>query len=408
MDLLRNILMQKKYYESIDAVETVFKSLGIAHDAVLQSLVFDKAVYPEEKDARLYVREHGYEIDVVEEVENKIVIHQLDSREFISSTIKEIELANGIVARVGVLKIMSEDNQVLEVCMSEEGKTLKLNSDLPYIIALATVVEGVHVNYGRVSITEEMLKSFSENHSNGAYGVDLMIDYDHKQSEAAGWVRSVFLSADGKTLYGEVKWTPKGAKALEDRDFRYFSPEFTTNYKHPHTGVSHGPTLLGGGLVNRPFLKMDAIVSFKEKQNNKEVKMETIALTEHNAIKADLEKTITEFKLAEEKAKSVIQGQKDEIKTLSEENAALKKEKEQAELEAKNEKLFSENRITAAQLKALNEGKDIYEVLSLGESVNSEPKGKGGKTDEIVLSEADEKARLSLGVSKEDYIKYNS
>jgi hypothetical protein len=167
--------------------------------------------------------------------------------------------------------------------------------------------------------------------------------------------------------------------------------------------------MLGGGLVNRPFLKMEAIVTFKENNTNQkeEVKMETVALTEHNAMKSDLEKQITEFKLSEEKVKNVVNGQKEEITKLAEELKELKEATKKAETEAKNQKLFTEGKINKAQLVALNEGKDQYEVFALAGELNTEPKGKDGETPAIELSEADASACKALDISKEDFAKYN-
>ena len=408
MDYIQNVLMDKKYYESVDEVDQLLQDNEVAKGSVIQSLILSKEIYPSEEDARLYAREHGFNVEEVVETTESFIIAQLDESEFIEDTLKTIEIRTGVSATVGVLKQDAVEGGLQDVYLSLRNENgIKLSDGLPHIIELAKVVNGTHVNYGKVEITENMLKSFVQNFNEGVVGVDLMIDYDHEQRGAAGWVKSVFLSMDGTTLFGEVKWTPKGAQCLSDREFRYFSPEFTLNYVHPHTGVSHGPTMLGGGLVNRPFLKMDAIVTFNEKSKTKEVNMETIALNEHNAIKSDLEKTISDFKLSEEKAKKLIEGQKTEITKLSEELKELKEANVKAEKEAKHNKLFSEGKISKAQLDALNEGKDMYDVLELSEGMNTEPKGKDGNNSVIELSESDQKACDALGISKEDYVKYN-
>lgn len=410
MDLIKNVLLDKEFYKAIDEVEQALQDNEIDFNSVIQSLILDKATFPTEEDARLYVREHGFRVEDVNETETSFIINQLDSSEFIAETLKTIDVANGVIAVVGVLKTDAIEGASSDVFLSlRNDESINLNDKLPHVIELAKVVNGTHVNYGKVEITKTMLESFMRNFNEGVVGVDLMIDYDHEQRGAAGWVKSVFLSLDETTMYGEVKWTPKGAQCLSDREFRYFSPEFSLNYVHPHTGVSHGPTLLGGGLVNRPFLKMDAIVAFNNKPKKEEVKMDTIALNEHNAIKADLEKKVAEFSLSEEKAKKVIEGQGDEIKKLSEKVDELVAEKKETELKAKNEKLFNEGKISKAQLDALNEGKDLYEILSLTEKLNTEPKGKVDTAEPTVqLSEADKAACKALNISEEDYIKYNS
>jgi phage I-like protein len=411
MNYIHNVLLDKKYFESLDEVEQLLQDNEVDKNSVIQSLTLSKDIFPSEDDARLYAREHFFVVETVEDsiAQDAWYIPQLDASQFVDGTLKTINIGTGLAAVAGLLKQDAVEGGKSDVFLSlRNDDTIKLSGSLPHIIELAKVVNGTHVNYGKVEINKEMLESFARNFDEGVVGVDLMIDYDHEQRGAAGWVKSVFVSMDGTTLFGEVKWTPKGAACLSDREFRYFSPEFTLNYVHPHTGVSHGPTMLGGGLVNRPFLKMDAIVTFKENTNNsKEVKMETIALNEHKAITSDLEKTISDFKLSEEKAKKLIEGQKEEITKLSTELKEIKEAKEKAEIEAKHEKLFSEGKISKAQLVALNEGKDMYEVLALSEKLNTEPNGKDGDNPVIELSETDEKACKALGISKEDYVKYN-
>ena len=411
MGLIRDFLIDRKFYEAVDEVEQILEEKGIDHNSVIHAFTFNKEIFPEEKDARIWAREKGFEVYDFESDDKSHYIQQLDLSEFVESSLQSIEIANGVEAVVGLIYYEAIQNQPADVYLSlRNEKSIKLSSNLPHIIELAKVVKGFHAAYGEVVITGEMLQSFVRNFSEGVVGVDLMIDYDHDQGKAAGWIKSVFLSADGQTLFGEVKWTPKGAQTLSDRDFRYYSPEFTLNYVHPHTGQAHGATLLGGGLVNRPFLKMDAIVSFKEKninQENEDLIMETIALNEHKVIVSDLEKQIADFKLGDETIKKVIDGQKEEIKTLSETVKTLEGEKAQKELEAKNTQLFNDGKINKAQLDAMNDGKDIFEVLNLSENMNVEPKGKDGNNDSIELSESDLEAIQTLGLTKEDYIKYN-
>jgi phage I-like protein len=410
MDFIKSVLMDKKYFESVDEVEQLLQDKEVNPNSVIQALLLNKETFPTEEDARLYARENYFTVEDVEMSDDSFSIPQLDPSEFVEDSFQTIEIKNGVSAVVALLKQDAVEGGLNDVFLSlRNDDTIKLNTNLPHIIELAKVVSGTHVNYGKVEITKEMLQSFAHNFDESVVGVDLMIDYNHEQRGSAGWVKSVFTSIDGNTLFGEVKWTPKGAQCLSDREFRYYSPEFTMNYVHPHTGVQHGPTMLGGGLVNRPFLKMEAIVTFKENNTNQkeEVKMETVALTEHNAMKSDLEKQITEFKLSEEKVKNVVNGQKEEITKLAEELKELKEATKKAETEAKNQKLFTEGKINKAQLVALNEGKDQYEVFALAGELNTEPKGKDGETPAIELSEADAQACKVLDISREDFAKYN-
>ena len=48
-----------------------------------------------------------------------------------------------------------------------------------------------HPVYGKIDITSDRVQRFAANVNNGVRGIDLDIDYDHKEygGEAAGWVR---------------------------------------------------------------------------------------------------------------------------------------------------------------------------------------------------------------------------
>jgi len=112
-----------------------------------------------------------------------------------------------------------------------------------------------HPEYGTIEITPEKVAQFAQNVANKVRGQDLDIDYDHKQRDgvAAGWVTAADARADG--LYLNVKWTDKALKHLQDKEYRYFSPEFTDEWTHPATQAVHKNVLFGGALTNRPFLK---------------------------------------------------------------------------------------------------------------------------------------------------------
>lgn len=407
MAFIRDFLQTKAFRKANIEVDEIMRENEIEDTYMVQGLIFDKVVYPDQESVLLWAEENHFKVELIEDNKKSFIITSLDASEFVKDTLKTLEISNGVLAIVGLLKvfaIQSMDRSFLS--LGNEDQTIKFNDSLPHIIELAKVVKGYHANYGEVELTRKMLQSFAENFDSEVVGVDLMIDYDHNQAKAAGWIKSVFTSIDGDVLYGEVKWTPKGAQTLSDRDFRYFSPEFSLNYVHPHTGKQHGPTLLGGGLVNRPFLKMDAIVSFKENNNNKGIKVENISLSEHNVKVSGLEKTISDFKLSENTLKTVVEGQKTDITKLSEKIDSMEKEKKDADLKAANELLFSENKINKAQLDALNEGKTIVEVLSLSTVMNTEAQGKTGSESVVTLSENDKSAMKASGLNEEDYKKY--
>jgi len=112
-----------------------------------------------------------------------------------------------------------------------------------------------HPVHGKIDFTPDKLKQFADNVNNKVRGQDLDIDYDHKQqtAEAAGWVQAAESTDKGLNL--KVEWTKKAAERIRNKEYRYFSPEFTDEWQHPKTGAKHQNVLFGGALTNRPFLK---------------------------------------------------------------------------------------------------------------------------------------------------------
>jgi hypothetical protein len=111
-----------------------------------------------------------------------------------------------------------------------------------------------HPVYGTMKFDPETVQQYADNVNSKVRGIDLDVDYDHKDKngKAAGWVKEAKVQPDG--LHLRVKWTPEGAKAVKDGEYRYFSPEFQDSWKDAH-GVEHKNVLFGGALTNRPYLK---------------------------------------------------------------------------------------------------------------------------------------------------------
>jgi len=88
-------------------------------------------------------------------------------------------------------------------------------------------------------------------------GRPIPVDYNHllfsdqanhnPEAIAAGWIDRLEARADG--IWGHVEWTPKAAKMISDREWRYLSPVILDR-----DGVVI--KILGVALVNRPNLIM--------------------------------------------------------------------------------------------------------------------------------------------------------
>lgn len=91
-----------------------------------------------------------------------------------------------------------------------------------------------------------------------ANGIELALNFDHERREAAGWYMALQIrdGKDGKAeLWGKLKLTPAGRKAIADETFKYTSIEFDVNAVDEITGQKIGPRLIGVALTNYPFIK---------------------------------------------------------------------------------------------------------------------------------------------------------
>lgn len=143
----------------------------------------------------------------------------------------------------------------LEFAEVETGKS----PAAPKRQALLRVGKYTHPKYGDVEIRLSDLKAMVKNHEKKVRKVDSALDYGHNSGgEAAAWISS--LAVDGNTLFGEFEWVEDGKKAVEAKKWKYLSADFTLDYEDNESRKKFGPTLLGAGLTNRPFVKgMEAV-----------------------------------------------------------------------------------------------------------------------------------------------------
>lgn len=122
-----------------------------------------------------------------------------------------------------------------------------------------------HPRYGTVKVTPDTFDSFQRNLAGFSQG-EVPIDFDHEPETggstiARGWIKG--LERDGTGLYANVEWTPSGAQAVANREFRYISPTWSMAYTDDQ-GNKLGPTLIGAALTNRPFFNGMAPVCLSE------------------------------------------------------------------------------------------------------------------------------------------------
>uniref|UniRef100_A0A6M3JYK0 Uncharacterized protein n=1 Tax=viral metagenome TaxID=1070528 RepID=A0A6M3JYK0_9ZZZZ len=181
-----------------------------------------------------------------------------------------------------------------------------------------------HKIYGDLDITEEMLEAMKDNFENNVVGREISFDWNHKAEDASGWLKE--LKIEDGVLIGTTELTERGKKSIEKKSFGYFSTEYSDDYVDPETGESHGPTILGGALTNRPFISKLKKIEF--------------SLEDSDVSLYRLEKEEKRMKI-EDKDKVVrTPAKKDEdltLEDLKEKSVALEKENE--ELKKKLEKI---------------------------------------------------------------------
>jgi phage I-like protein len=400
-------LEEQKELEGEVAVAKYVKDNNISESAMVYKLIMSKSVYKTEKEVREYLDDKYLDDDNIVENADNFTVGIISENQIDLENSVNVEIRRGVMAYAAEILPMPSLYDMNGFNFSEKGEIksgtdltdINLNDGMPFIIEIARVAEGEHPTYGKLKITQQHLESMENNFKSKVTGVDLAVNEDHKKNEAFGWFKDVFLSHDKQTLYGQISWNTKGAQALSEKAYRYFSPEFRFNYVHPHTGKEYGAALLGGALTNYPFLKMDAITELSEKEINKKgvTKMQTIELSEHNKVVVELNNkvNVAQAKLDVALAREI---------ELSDKVKSLESDIEKKSKEAAHKALFDAHKINAAQLVALNEGKSMLEVIALNEPMNTKGAGTSEKTKDVVeLSNDDKAIAAKLGLTDEEF-----
>jgi hypothetical protein len=130
-------------------------------------------------------------------------------------------------------------------------------NDRSATIAIAQLDDNLRdPRYGKFKIQQSDVDGWRRN-LDEVFGGRVAIDFDHSSdrgrgTKAAAWITGI--GQQGNLVTANVEFTPSGAKAVRDGDYRMISPTFVQNYVDEH-GISHGRALLGAALTNRPVLR---------------------------------------------------------------------------------------------------------------------------------------------------------
>ena len=137
-----------------------------------------------------------------------------------------------------------------------------------------------HPAYGKIKIGLKELDDFVSNFTSGIrrkipITAGHAVDND-VEPPAIGWFKEI-INKGQQGLWATVEWTKEGKRLLEEKAYRYFSPEFYSIYEDPETHKIYKNVLVGGALTNHPYFKgLKAIVLSESILTNEKMTLEEI------------------------------------------------------------------------------------------------------------------------------------
>lgn len=190
--------------------------------------------------------------------------------------------------------------------------TFSEGNGIPTLINVLPVGSWNHPVYGPIIISPADITQFKQNFDAGLRkGIPITEGHESfDEKPAVGWFKSlVDKGSDG--LWANVEWTEQGITLLTNKAYKYFSPEFYSEYEDPETRQIFPNVLVGGALTNKPYFKeLQAIVLSEPKVNNQFIK----TFNENNTmILEDILKK--EAATLSDEEKQVVRDNKDKLST---------------------------------------------------------------------------------------------
>ena len=126
--------------------------------------------------------------------------------------------------------------------------------EVPEEIQVLPIGRWNHPAYGLLEITREDIEEFKENFDKGLRK-QIAITEGHEtfdEKPAIGWFKEL-MDRGGDGLFATIEWTKQGKTLLSEKAYKYFSPEFYSEFEDPQTREIHTNVLVGGALTNKPY-----------------------------------------------------------------------------------------------------------------------------------------------------------
>lgn len=170
------------------------------------------------------------------------------------------------------MKKKASEIKKLPMIFQIDVKKFSEDGEAPEEIQILPIGRWNHPVYGVLTITSEDIAEFKENFDKGLRK-QIPITEGHEvmdEKPAIGWFTEL-IDRGGNGLFAKIEWTKKGKTLLAEKSYKYFSPEFYSEYEDPQSREVYSNVLVGGALTNKPYFKELEAVVMSEKiiKNNK-------------------------------------------------------------------------------------------------------------------------------------------
>ena len=224
----------------------------------------------------------------------------------------------------------------------------------------------------RRGITRKDLELIKANFDEKVTDLDVGFDYIHNENDkAAGWIKSIDfgeVEVDGKkvsALFAVPEWTPTAAKAIDDGEYKYTSPEIAWDFKHPETGKKYQSVLRSVAILNRPQIPGQPSIKLSETEITEKKEDLTV-----KKLKEFAEKELgAKFGAEEVTEEQIVSAFSDKLKTASDDMA--KKDDEIKKLNDKYSALEATKSADEKEIVKFKEQVDRIEAERFAEKVDA-------------------------------------
>lgn len=235
-----------------EGIKFVIGRLKGEKNTTVQTVIFSKDEGWTEEKAKVWLKNNDMYSGKVDETDNYFRYRQKNPDDFEENSFRTI---------IPGKKKMSEYFYYL-TDISDLKLEEKDNKKTAWI-EIFRIGKWNHPKYGIIEGTKKLFNDFINNWKNNILGREISFDKTHNPEEGAtGWVKELKIEDD--KLKAFVEFTPWGVELIEQKGFKYFSPEYRSEYIDKETGVIYNNVLMGGAITNRPFLTNLAPVVLSE------------------------------------------------------------------------------------------------------------------------------------------------